>query len=261
MSLPAGVTEEQLRREIVATANALHARGWVANHDGNASCRLGGGRLLCTPTAVSKGDVRPEMLIVVGPDGAVVQGTRRSFSELQIHRAAYAARPDIGVVLHAHPPHATAFAVSGEPLGHPFMAEPVVSLGPVIPVVPYHRPKTSGLDAAVAAALRDADVAILDRHGVIAVGGCFEQAMLRLELVEHLARISHAARALGGPRPLPAEEVRALSQKGRPKSAPDWSAVARGIPNGTAATPSRGAAAAGRPDVGRLVSDALSRYR
>jgi L-fuculose-phosphate aldolase len=256
--LPPGVTEEQLRRELLETANALHARGWVANHDGNASCRLGEGRLLCTPTAVSKGDVTPESLIVVAPDGTVVQGTRRSFSELQLHRAAFAARPDIGVVLHAHPPHATAFAVAGKPLGHPFMAEPVVSLGPVIPVVPYYRPKDPALDAAIGAALRDADVCILDRHGVLAVGGSFEQAYLRLELVEHLARIAATAAPLGGVRPLPAAEVAALSAKGRPKSMPTWG---DGPATSPVPTTSRSRPASGRPDVAGLVDASLRRFR
>lgn len=259
--LPAGVTEESLRRELCAASRLLHARGWVANHDGNASCRLTGGLLLCTPTAASKGDVSPESLIVVDHDNTVVQGTRRAFSELQLHRAAYAARPDIGVVLHAHPPNATAFAVSGKDLGHPFMAEPVVTLGPRIPVVAYHQPGAPALDAAVGAALAGADVALLDRHGVIAVGGSVEQALLRLELVEHLARIASAAAPLGGVRPLPAAEVTALAAKGRPASSPSW-----GDPAGGAAAARRGAGtgravAAGRPDVAGLVDESLRRFR
>jgi L-fuculose-phosphate aldolase len=261
--LPAGVTEERLRRELLETAHALHARGWVANHDGNASCRLGPGRLLCTPTAVSKGDVTAESLIVVDDDNAVVQGTRRAFSELQLHRAAYAARPDIGVVLHAHPPHATAFAVSGRELGHPFMAEPVVSLGPKVPVVAYHRPKDPALDAAIGAALAEADVAILDRHGVLAVGGSFEQALLRLELLEHLAGIAAAAASLGGVRALPAAEVAALSAKGRPGSQPSWGdpvPVARAVDqSGGGRAPSRPSAA--RPDVAGLVDATLRRFQ
>jgi len=258
--LPPGVTEEQLRRELVRTANALHARGWVSNHDGNASCRLGAGRLLCTPTAVSKADVTAETLIVVGDDGEVLQGSRRSFSELQLHRAAYAARPDIGVVLHAHPPSATAFAVSGRDLGHPFMAEPVVTLGPTIPVVPYHRPKDKALDAAIGQALLEADVALLDRHGVIAVGGSFEQAFLRLELVEHLAHIAAEATSLGGVRPLPRAEVEALAAKGRPPSSPSWGAWE--TRPASSSTPRHGAPLGGaRPDVAGLVDATLRRFR
>ena len=69
MSTP---SEEALRREIVATSRALFARGWVANHDGNLSARLADGRLLATPTAVSKGDVEPEWLITLDAAGAAL---------------------------------------------------------------------------------------------------------------------------------------------------------------------------------------------
>lgn len=258
--LPAGVTEEQLRRQLLETAHALHRRGWVANHDGNASCRLGPARLLCTPTAVSKGDVTAESLIVVDGENKVVQGTRRAFSELQLHRAAYAARPDIGVVLHAHPPQATAFAVSGKDLGHPFMAEPVVSLGPRIPVVPYHRPKDPALDAAIGAALADADVVILAQHGVLAVGGSFEQALLRLELVEHLARIAAAAAPLGGVRGLPPAEVAALSAKGRPASQPSWGATPATPAQNRTGRNSTPRGSTRRPDVAGLVDATLRRF-
>ncbi len=209
-------SEEALRREIVATSRAMFARGWVANHDGNLSARLGDGRLLATPTAVSKGDVEPEWLITLDAAGAVVSGTRKPFGELSLHRAAYAARPDIGVVLHAHPPHATAFAVSGAPLPHPFIAEAVVSLGPSLPVVPYRRPGHEATAAELGAALGQADVVLLAGHGVLSVGGSFEQALLRLELVEHLARIA----LLAAPSAAPGACPRTTSPPSPPRAAP-----------------------------------------
>ena len=219
------VDEEQLRRDIVRYARQTWRRGWVANHDGNLSARLTGGRYLATPTAVSKGDIEPGWLIVVDEDRTVLEGTRRAFSEFKVHAAAYRARPDIGVVIHAHPPHATAFAVAGQPLPHPFLAEAVVTLGPEIPVVPFGLPGEPQVDRGIAEALARADVALLDRHGVLAVGGSFEQAWLRMELVEHLAAIACKAAPLGGVRPLPAERVAALAAKGRPASQPCFGPV------------------------------------
>ena len=50
------------RKEIIATAHKLAARGWVANHDGNVSMRLRGDRFLCTPTATAKADVSDKNL-------------------------------------------------------------------------------------------------------------------------------------------------------------------------------------------------------
>lgn len=261
---------EALRRDLVSTSRALHARGWVANHDGNLSARLDdpgepGPRLLCSPTAVSKADVTPESLIVVEEqDGQrrVVEGTRRPFSELTLHLAAYGARPDIRVVLHAHPPTATGFAVAGQPIPHPFMAEPVVSLGPTLPVVPWHPPGDGEGDRALARALGDADAVLLDRHGVITVGGSFEQALLRMELVEHLARIALVAGQLGGVRPLPAEQVAALSSKGRPPSDPARApAPAREAADAWTSPQGTGAGGLDRPDLRSVVTDALRRFQ
>ena len=87
--------------------------GWVANHDGNISLRLTGKRLLITPTGFSKPDVDDASLIIVDLDGKVLEGRKKPFSELELHLAAYRARPEVEVVLHAHPPCATAFGLAG----------------------------------------------------------------------------------------------------------------------------------------------------
>jgi L-fuculose-phosphate aldolase len=249
---------EQLRADIVRTSRRVHANGWVANHDGNLSARLSEERVLCTPTAVSKGDVEPSWLIVVDNDNKVVEGTRRSFSELQIHRAAYAARPDITVVIHAHPPISTGFAVAGVPFPHPIMAEPVVSLGPEVPMVPYFQPGSPALSDAIGAALQRADVIILERHGVLAVGGGFEQAYLRMELVEHIARIGLAAQQIGQVRFLSPSEVKHLARRGRPESAPARE-VANEIVKAALSPAVPGVASVSKDEMDVLVKAALDR--
>jgi len=250
---------ETLRAEIVAYSHRIHGNGWVANHDGNLTARLADERLLCTPTAVSKGDVEPGWLIVVDEDNTVIEGTRRAFSELQLHRAAFEARPDISVVLHAHPPTACGFAVAGVPLDHPMMPEAVVSLGPEIPLVPYHRPGDPALSVAIGDALQRADVVLLERHGVLSVGGGFEQAYLRMELVEHLAKIALAARQLGHARLLPKSEIEALSKKGRPASMPAREHT-EGTDGGGGTTSQHTAPAPARGDVATLVGESLKRF-
>lgn len=245
---------EEFRSDIIATCHRLHANGWVANHDGNLSARLDGDDLLCTPTAVSKGDVKPGWLIIVDGENTVIEGARRSFSELQLHRAAYASRPDISVVIHAHPPVSCGFAVVGEPIPHPMMAEPVVSLGPEIPMVPYFRPGDPALSTAIAEALQRADVLLLERHGLLAVGGSFEQAFLRMELVEHQAKIAMNAKVIGDVRRLPQAEIEALSRKGRPASSPMREADAN------AGQAPSGKSVAQRPNVSGLVDQALKRF-
>jgi L-fuculose-phosphate aldolase len=245
------VSEEALRRELSSLCRALHARGWVANHDGNVSVRLDADRYLASPTAVSKADVTPESLVVVDGEGKVVAGTRRVFSEISLHLACFRARPDVRWVVHAHPPTATGWAVVGRSFfDPPFMAEPVVSLGARVPVVPFLAP---GADAGpLAEHLHEADAVLLGGHGALTVGADAETALLRMELIEHLARIALTAHQLGGPTPLSPDVVEALLAA-RAKAGLGPQGRGTGSP---AAPPVTGP----RPDVSRLVQDALRRF-
>jgi L-fuculose-phosphate aldolase len=190
-----------LREQIADTAHLLHASGWVANHDGNVTAR-DGARFLATPTSTSKRLVSARNLVEVDARGTV-HGPGRAFGEIGLHLMVYERRPDVGSVVHAHPPSATAISASrGNPIERPFIEEALVSLGPLIPKIPYARQGDAARQA-LAPWCELVDVAILGNHGVIAWGATPEQAVLRLELVEHLARIAIAAQPLGGPEPLP----------------------------------------------------------
>lgn len=194
-----------LRAQVADIAQHLHARGWVANHDGNVTAR-DGAQLVATPTATSKRLVGDRSLITVDSKGQVV-GSGRVFGEIGLHLVVYERRPDVGAVVHAHPPYATAISCSrGNPIERPFIAEALVSLGPKIPKIPYAQPGDAAKQA-LAPWCELVDAAILGNHGVIAWGADPEQAMLRLELVEHLARIAIEAAPLGGVEPLPAQAI------------------------------------------------------
>jgi len=249
--------QEVLRQEVVRVSQAVYAKGWVANHDGNVTARLADGRYVSTPTAVSKGQVTPEMLIVVDGEGQVLQGTRKAFSELKLHLAAYRSRGDVAAVLHAHPPHATGMAVAGVGLGSPFMAEPVVSLGAEIPLIPFGLPGDPELDLNIARALQSADAVMLGSHGMLTVGPDLDTCFLRMELVEHLCKIYLAAQQVGGPRRLPAATVEGLAKKHAalfPRTVRSTNTVLPG-----AAERSPGTSDYGQLDAGRLVEDALKK--
>ena len=206
-------TLPELRRALIRTCRAMHERGWVANHDGNVSVRLPGGRFLVSPTALSKGDVRESDLVEIDGSGRVVGGARRPPSEVKLHLVAYAARPDVGAVVHAHPPAAVAHAVTGLEIPVTMMPEPIVSIGPAIPLVPFAMPGSADLHAAFEAASRHASCLLLEHHGPVVLGADLEQAWLRMELVEHLASIHTHIRRIGSMRTLPSSAVSALTQK------------------------------------------------
>ena len=238
-------SESTLRPLLVEYSRRLHAQGWVANHDGNASVRGPGATILCTPTATSKAAVTADLIVTLASAEEPVRTVRskaRPPGEVGLHLAAYRARPDVNAVVHAHPPTATGFGVAGLTLlERPVLAEAVVSLGPCIPTVPFAPPGAAAV-AALEPFLEEHDAVLLAGNGVLVVGDSLEQAYLRLELVEHLARICAVAHALGATPSLPGEALPALLEARRkaglgpeargvaPKARP--AAAARELPKG-----------------------------
>jgi L-fuculose-phosphate aldolase len=200
----------KLRSQVVAVSRQLHANGWVANHDGNVSVRLKGDRLLITCTALSKRDMDDASLLVVDLDGKVLEGRKRPFSELELHLAAYRARPDVDAVLHAHPPYATAYGIAGKEISPIAMPEVIVSLGDRIPTLPRAMPKDAEALARLTSCAAEHDALLLGGNGALTLGADLAQALLRMELVEHYAKILHLALGFGPVAPLPGADEQKL---------------------------------------------------
>jgi L-fuculose-phosphate aldolase len=205
------VSPDQLRADIVEVGRRLWARGFVASNDGNISARLGPDRLLVTPASVSKGFMTPDMMVVTDLEGRLVSGApgRRASSEILMHLVAYRHRPDVGAVVHAHPPTATGFAVAGIPLDRAVLAEVVTTLG-AIPIAEYGTPSTEELATTVEPYVKVHDGLLLANHGALALGPDLFAAYYRMETIEHFARISLTARLLGREHLLSREEVTRL---------------------------------------------------
>ena len=206
-------TLPSLRRDMAYWSRKIWDRGYVANHDGNLSCRLPGRKFLCTPTSFSKGEVQESDLLVLDRHGKKLQGRWKPFSELDMHLAAFKARPDFEAVIHAHPPVSTGFTVAGVTVETTLMAEPVVSLGDRIPTLPFSMPKSEEQVERLIQYFQFYDVVLLKNHGVIAGGKDLEQAYLRIELVEHLANIKKQAMQVGQLSHLSEHQVQTLMRK------------------------------------------------
>jgi len=126
-----------------------------------------------------------------------------------MHLALYRCRPDIGAVVHAHPPLATALTVAGYRLEPPLLPEAVVALGEV-PTIPYQMPTTWQFANDVGAAMCQAEAALLENHGSVAVGATLQAAFNKMEIVERAAQILYLAKLLGRVQPLSPEAVTAL---------------------------------------------------
>src|SRR6188508_1682534 len=204
---------DRLRADIVEVGRRLWTRGFVASNDGNISVRIGPDRLLMTPASVSKGFMSPEMMVITDLNGTLVSGApgRKPSSETLMHLVAYRERPDVGAVVHAHPPISTGFAVAGIPLDRAVLAEVVTTLGS-IPIAEYGTPSTQELPAAVRKYIKAHDGLLLANHGAVTCCRTVTTAYYKMETIEHFAKISLVARLLGGENLIAREEVERLQQ-------------------------------------------------
>jgi L-fuculose-phosphate aldolase len=102
-------------REDVALANRIVERFGLSNAFGHASARIPGTDTFLMPTRRSPGFAAAASLLVVNTEGRVVSGKGTPNSELWIHARVYAARPDVGGVVHAHPPACVCLTQIGQP--------------------------------------------------------------------------------------------------------------------------------------------------
>jgi L-fuculose-phosphate aldolase len=174
----------------------LAAGGLVAGQDGNVSVRLGPDRVLVSPSGLIKALVTAADMVEVDQRGRKLRGRRNPTSELDLHLRILKLRPDVDAVVHAHPPTATGFAVAGEGFETFALTELIFQVGRV-PLVPYGMPGTPELADRLEPYLGAHDAFLLANHGAVTVGPTHDAAWIRMESLEHAARILFVDRTLG----------------------------------------------------------------
>src|SRR6478609_2637711 len=190
------MNEFKAKEMICEIGRRLYARGFAAANDGNITYRLNDKEILCTPTMVSKGFLKPEDICKVDYDGKQLAGTRKRTSEVLLHLAVYKNRPDVHAVVHCHPPHATVFAVAHEPIPKCILPEVEVFLGEV-PVARYETPGGQKFADTILPYLKDCNTIILANHGTVTFGPTLEKAYWNSEIIDAYCNILILAKQLG----------------------------------------------------------------
>lgn len=206
------MTARAVARRMAQCCRQLAAQGLIAGQDGNLSVRLGPDRVLVTPRGLIKALVRPADMVEVDMRGRRRRGRRNPTSELDLHLRILARRPDIGAVVHAHPPVATGYAVAGQRLQIFVLPELILQCGEV-PLVPYGAPGTPELADRLEPHLAGHDAWLLANHGAVTVGATLDAAWIRMESLEHAARIMFVAQGLGRVNELGTEAVARLRRE------------------------------------------------
>ncbi len=223
----AWIDERTARQQLAEVAREIYGRKLSGATDGNLSIRIGDDRFVTTPSGMHKGRLTPaDMLVVDGQGQAQGPHQRRRdgkvlkpSSEIALHLEAYRRRPEIGAVIHAHPPMAIAYTLAGGRLSETLVSEVVFAVGQIA-TAPYTTPTTAQVPAALGEYLACYDCVILPRHGSVTLGPDLDTALARLDALEHTSWIYCMVKLMGGAQPIAPGEVDRLFQLARPQPPP-----------------------------------------
>jgi L-fuculose-phosphate aldolase len=189
---------------VLEAAKDMLRRGLVEGTAGNISARRSDGNIVITPSSVDYRDMALDDLVLVDPDGTVLQAAEGRFpsSEMKLHLACYQAFDDIGSVIHSHPVWATMFAIAHQPIPA-CIDEFAVYCGGDVRCTDYAASGTPDVGVNAVKALEGRAAALIANHGLVAVGPRPDKVLHVTALVERTAQIVWGARALGGPVPIP----------------------------------------------------------
>jgi len=189
---------EAVKKEICAVGKKLWMRQFVDGNGGNISYRIGPNEVLCTPTLVSKYDLTPEDLCLVDLEANQVAGHKPRTSEIRLHLEIYKEVPEAKAVVHCHPPHATAYAITGRVPPNLVIPEFEVFVGKVA-ISPYETPGTTKFAQTVLPFVRDHNTVLLANHGIVCWADTVMHAEWYAEVLETYCWTLTIASQLGAP--------------------------------------------------------------
>jgi len=210
----------RIKEEICEIGRRIWMREYCDGNGGNISARLAPDRFICTPTGVSKGFLKPDMLCMVDSKGTQVAGTWKRSSEITTHLAIYAGAPDAKSVCHAHPCHAGAFAVKGLQPPARLIPELEVFVGTVA-VAEYKTPGSPEMAEAIKPLAADHQSIIMGNHGVICWGNSVEDAYFKMEITDAYCRTVILAQSLPGASAISCEKMDELLDLKKGMGLPD----------------------------------------
>lgn len=188
---------ERLKELMCDIGRRLWKRGFVDGNGGNLTIRVGDNLILCTPTLISKGFMKPEDMCLVDIDGRQLAGARNRTSEVLTHLGIMKRQPNAKACCHAHPLTATGFAIAGVTPERFLTPEAEVFLGE-IGIAEFRRPGSPECADVVGAKAVDHLAIFMANHGVITWGTHIEMAYWRVENLETLCTNHLVARNLMG---------------------------------------------------------------
>ena len=189
-------TDAEAREQIIQVANELFAMGHLTPTGGNISARAADpDKIWITPSQMYKGALTADALCCINENGELLEGANKPSVEYQMHWGTYRAREEATAAVHTHAPAATAFGITNQ--SFPPINTDAIFLADT-KIVPWFMPGSKELADAASEAIKASRGAILQCHGLIAVGKTMRDAAPRAMMIEETAKLVLYCRQFGG---------------------------------------------------------------
>lgn len=203
---------EQEREAIVTFGRKLITSQLTTGSGGNLSVINREANLIAIkPSGVDYYEMQPQDVVVMTPEGRIVEGDKKPSSEVNFHLGLLHARPEINAVVHTHSVYATTIACLNWEL--PAVHYLVGFSGNKVPLAPYATFGTQALADHIVAAIGPYNACLMANHGLVTVGPNLATAFAAAEEIELVARIFYQARCIGTPVILSDEEMAVVGEK------------------------------------------------
>jgi L-fuculose-phosphate aldolase len=197
------------KKEVAYFMRRLYNKNLTTTSGGNISIKLEDGQVLITPSATDKARMKSDQIGLLSLTGENQTPHLKLSMESGMHIAIYNKRQDINAVIHAHPPIASAFTALRKNINCTLTSEARAILGTPV-TAPYALMGTPLLADIVAETVRNANVILLENHGVVCLGHSLLAAFDRLEVLEAAAKMTLITELLKGKKELNPQQLREI---------------------------------------------------
>lgn len=208
---------QDLRIQVAWACRILAMRGHGDFTLGHVSARGPGDSIYMKRSGLGLNEITPDDVLAIDSTGTKREGTGQVHREVVIHTEIYRARPDVGSVVHTHPPHSIALGASDADLtllGHDaaLFKDGIGVFDESADLIT--RPEQG---QAVSRALGSRRAVLLRNHGVVVVGKDIPWATISALTLERAAYIQAIAASLGSLQPMSPE----MAERLHPDKYPD----------------------------------------
>jgi L-ribulose-5-phosphate 4-epimerase len=204
---------EKLKEELVDLHLELPKNNLVVWTGGNVSARdPATGFIVIKASGIRYEEMRPQHMVVINPEGKLVEGDYKPSSDVYSHLYIYKHRPDVGGVVHTHSAYATAFAAVNKPI--PVVLTAIADeFGGPIPCGGFALIGDDAIGKVVVDCIGKSPAVLLKNHGVFTVGKNAKSAVKAAVMTEDNARTVWLAMQIGTPDEIPQEDVDKLHER------------------------------------------------